>query len=61
MDFVLSKVVNNYVEICFFVHRFLIDSGANVSACNNEGELPIDLAEEDEMEELLKKEIDKQG
>ena len=41
--------------------RFLLDHGASVSAVNNDGELAIDISESDEMEELLQKEIDKQG
>ena len=41
--------------------RFLLEQGANVSAVNNDGELAIDISESDEMEELLQKEIDKQG
>ena len=39
----------------------MLEHGANVSAVNNDGELAIDISESDEMEELLQKEIDKQG
>ena len=41
--------------------RYLLEYQANVSAVNNDGELAIDISESDEMEELLQKEIDKQG
>jgi len=40
---------------------YLLEYQANVSAVNNDGELAIDISESDEMEELLQKEIDKQG
>ena len=41
--------------------RYLLDNSANVSAVNNDGELAIDISESDEMEDILQKEIDKQG
>ena len=44
-----------------FFSRFLLEHSANVSAVNNDGELAIDISESDEMEELLQREIDKQG
>jgi len=43
------------------IARYLLEYQANVSAVNNDGELAIDISESDEMEELLQKEIDKQG
>lgn len=43
------------------VHRCLIDHGADVAAVNNEGELPLDLAEEEDMEDLLTDEIERLG
>lgn len=43
---------------CF---RCLLDHGADVAAVNNEGELPLDLAEEEEMEDLLTDEIERLG
>lgn len=43
------------------IAKFLLDHGASVSAVNNDGELAIDISESDEMEELLQKEIDRQG
>lgn len=39
----------------------MVDNDANLAAVNNEGEVPLDLAEEEEMEDFLSEEIDKQG
>ena len=47
--------------LSIFFFRFLLEHSANVSAVNNDGELAIDISESDEMEELLQREIDKQG
>lgn len=41
--------------------RYLISQGANVGGVNSEGETPLDIAEEEAMEELLQNEINKQG
>ena len=41
--------------------RILIDSNADLTSVNNEGEVPLDLAEEEEMEVFLSEEIDNQG
>ena len=41
--------------------RYLIDHGADVAAVNNEGELPLDLAEEEDMEDALTEELEKSG
>ena len=46
-----------YCYIC----RYLLDHGADVAAVNNEGELPLDLAEEEDMEDLLTDEIERLG
>jgi len=46
-----------FVLVC----RCLIDHGADVAAVNNEGELPLDLAEEEDMEDLLTDEIERLG
>lgn len=47
---------------CKFLNsRILVESGANLAAVNNEGEVPLDLADEDEMDEFLSDEIDNQG
>ena len=44
-----------------FLFRLLIDNGADVASVNNEGELPLDLAEDEEMEDLLTDEIERLG
>lgn len=44
----------------YFV-RYLIEHGANVAAVNNDGELPLDIAESDEMEDMLQQHVDEQG
>ncbi|CAM1331167.1 PPP1R12C (predicted), partial [Pycnogonum litorale] len=48
---------------CGFISiaKYLIDAGANVAAVNYDGDIPIDISQSDEMDELLQKEIDKQG
>ena len=43
------------------VYRCLLDHGADVAAVNNEGELPLDLAEEEDMEDALTDEIERLG
>lgn len=45
----------------FFYCRYLISQGANVGGVNSEGETPLDIAEEEAMEELLQNEINRQG
>ena len=47
--------------IVVFICRCLLDHGADVAAVNNEGELPLDLAEEEDMEDLLTDEIERLG
>ena len=51
----LFKLLN---VLCF---RYLIGQGANVGVVNSEGETPLDIAEEEAMEELLQNEINRQG
>lgn len=41
--------------------RYLISQGACVGVVNSEGETPLDIAEEEAMEELLQNEINRQG
>lgn len=41
--------------------RYLLESGADVAAVNYDGELPVDIAESDAMENLLQKAIDEKG
>lgn len=43
------------------IARYLIESGANLSAVSSDGELVVDLAENNCMEALLQKHIDEQG
>ncbi|XP_076047554.1 myosin binding subunit isoform X2 [Oratosquilla oratoria] len=40
------------------IAKFLIDRGADLSLVNNDGDLAIDIADSDEMENLLQEEID---
>ena len=39
----------------------MISKGADVGVVNSEGETPLDIAEEEAMEELLQNEINRQG
>jgi hypothetical protein len=39
----------------------LIGQGAHVGAVNSEGDTPLDIAEEEAMEELLQNEVNRQG
>ena len=48
-----------YFIIVFY--RYLIEHGANVAAVNNDGELPIDIAEGDEMEDILSEVMEARG
>ncbi|XP_035436263.1 protein phosphatase 1 regulatory subunit 12A isoform X35 [Spodoptera frugiperda] len=43
------------------IARYLLENGADVAAVNYDGELPVDIAESDEMAELLQKVIDEKG
>ncbi|XP_042865842.1 protein phosphatase 1 regulatory subunit 12B-like isoform X6 [Penaeus japonicus] len=43
------------------IAKFLIDRGADLSLVNNDGDLAIDIADSDEMESLLQREIDTRG
>ncbi|XP_044766676.1 protein phosphatase 1 regulatory subunit 12B isoform X8 [Coccinella septempunctata] len=44
-----------------YIAKYLIEKGANVAAVNNDGELAIDIAESQKMEDFLKEEINKRG
>lgn len=48
---------------CGFISiaKYLIEHGGNVAAVNHDGQLAVDIAESDEMEDLLKAEIKEQG
>ena len=39
----------------------MIGQGAHVGAVNSEGDTPLDIAEEEAMEELLQNEVNRQG
>lgn len=41
--------------------RYLLDHGANIAAVNSDGDVPLDIAEADSMEALLRAEIEKRG
>lgn len=43
------------------IDRYLISQGAHVGAVNSEGDTPLDIAEEEAMEELLQNEVNRQG
>lgn len=43
------------------IAKYLIEHGANVAAVNHDGQLAVDIAESDEMEDLLKAELKEQG
>lgn len=43
------------------IAKYLIEHGADVAAVNNDGELALDIAEEQTMEDLLQKEIHEKG
>ncbi|XP_063546430.1 protein phosphatase 1 regulatory subunit 12A isoform X7 [Cydia strobilella] len=43
------------------IARYLLESGADVAAVNYDGELAVDIAESDAMEQLLQKAIDEKG
>jgi hypothetical protein len=44
-----------------WISRYLIEHGGNVAAVNNDAELPLDIAESDEMEDMLQQNINAQG
>ena len=61
LDFKPSNEAKFIVQHVVFICRCLLDHGADVAAVNNEGELPLDLAEEEDMEDLLTDEIERLG
>lgn len=48
------------MENCLF-YRYLIEKGCNLAAVNNDGELALDIAESDEMEDMLQQHINEAG
>lgn len=58
-----SVECNDVYKMCVFILllRYLIEHNADVAAVNNDGELPIDIAETEAMEELLDRETQLRG
>lgn len=56
-----SKHAAILVTNSFLCYRYLISQGAHVGAVNSEGDTPLDIAEEEAMEELLQNEVNRQG
>lgn len=56
-----SLFVYQKVDFYFSIGRYLISQGAHVGAVNSEGDTPLDIAEEEAMEELLQNEVNRQG
>lgn len=56
-----SLFVYQKVDFSFSIGRYLISQGAHVGAVNSEGDTPLDIAEEEAMEELLQNEVNRQG
>lgn len=59
--FCISFTILLTVCFSFSVGRYLISQGAHVGAVNSEGDTPLDIAEEEAMEELLQNEVNRQG
>lgn len=55
-----AKRLLQQMENCVF-YRYLIEQGCNLAAVNNDGELALDIAESDEMEDMLQQHINKAG
>jgi len=47
--------------VCRLLCRYLIEKGGRLDAVNNDGELPIDLADGNDMENLLSEAMETQG
>lgn len=43
------------------IPRYLLKYSANIAAVNSDGDVPLDIAEDDCMETLLRAEIEKRG
>lgn len=67
INFLMNHISDIWYGIYFFntffvlYFRYLLENGADVAAVNYDGELPVDIAESDKMEELLQKIIDEKG
>uniref|UniRef100_A0A8C4MSK7 Protein phosphatase 1 regulatory subunit n=1 Tax=Equus asinus asinus TaxID=83772 RepID=A0A8C4MSK7_EQUAS len=53
--------IDENLEVVRFLVEYLLSHGANIAAVNSDGDLPLDLAESDAMEGLLKAEIAHRG
>lgn len=60
-NFLASALLCCLVCFPFSIGRYLISQGAHVGAVNSEGDTPLDIAEEEAMEELLQNEVNRQG
>lgn len=57
------------LHVCYFrydkweyiLYRYLIEQGCNLAAVNNDGELALDIAESNEMEDMIQQHINKAG
>lgn len=56
-----SQILLNLFFFLLLSFRILIDEDADLLAVNNEGEVPLDLAEEDEMDEYISEVMDEKG
>jgi hypothetical protein len=54
-------LTENFMLVFVVCFRYLIETCANIAAVNNDGDLPFDICEDDDMEKLLQDEMDKQG
>lgn len=53
-EFLSLYVLRFKLTYQYFFYRFLIESGADLSAVNNDCELPVDIAEDSDVEEMLR-------
>lgn len=53
----MAGISCNFLDIV----RFLLDKNADPALLNNDGELPVDLAETDEMRSVIESEIRRRG
>ena len=58
---IASKIRWNHDRFFLFEFRYLLDHGANVVACNSDGELPVDITDDDEMKGLLHMHMERLG
>ncbi|KAL7982571.1 hypothetical protein Chor_010169, partial [Crotalus horridus] len=58
---ICTYIKTNLSLFLLSINRYLISQGAYVGAVNSEGNTPLDIAEEEAMEELLQNEVNRQG